>query len=64
MKHRITYLVPNPDDFHPDLLTVEDTSFSVKNLKAAKEHRITLGLNELPQEVCLFINSHLGNSFF
>lgn len=51
MKQRITYLVPNPDDFHPDLLEVESASLSVRDLKSAKEHRITLGLSELPLEV-------------
>lgn len=61
MKQRITYLVPNADDFNPDLLTVTDTSLSLHNVKAAKEHRITFGLSELPQEVyistCLVVRS-------
>jgi hypothetical protein len=52
MKQRITYLVPNPDDFNPDLLNVKDGSLSIKGLKAAKEHRITVGLSELPLDVC------------
>ncbi|KAF2275203.1 protein pbn1 [Westerdykella ornata] len=51
MKQRITYLVPNPDDFHPDLLEVESASLSVRDLKAAKEHRLTLALSELPSEL-------------
>jgi hypothetical protein len=51
MKQRITYLVPEPDDFRPELLTVQDESLSVRNLKAAKEHRVTFGLSELPEEV-------------
>lgn len=52
MKQRITYLVLEADEFHPDQLTVQDASFRVRNLKAAKEHRVTFGLIELPQEVC------------
>ncbi|KAF2750111.1 PIG-X-domain-containing protein [Sporormia fimetaria CBS 119925] len=51
MKQRITYLVPEADDFHPDLLSVRDASLSVRNLKAAKEHRITVGLSELPEKL-------------
>jgi len=56
MKQRITYVVTNPDEFTPDQLHVgEDQSgpyFALDNVYAAKEHRITLGLNELPEEVC------------
>lgn len=56
MKQRITYVVTNPEDFTPDQLDVgEDKSgpyFALDNVHAAKEHRITLGLNELPEEVC------------
>jgi hypothetical protein len=51
MKQRITYVVPDPSDFNPDLLTVQSTLFSLQNLKAAKEHRITFNLDELPLEV-------------
>ena len=56
MKQRITYVVTNPEDFTPDQLQVgKDQSgpyFALDNVYAAKEHRITLGLNELPEEVC------------
>ena len=56
MKQRITYVVTNPEEFTPDQLQVgEDQSgpyFALDNVYAAKEHRITLGLNELPEEVC------------
>ncbi|KAI4654574.1 uncharacterized protein J4E79_008448 [Alternaria viburni] len=55
MKQRITYVVTNPEEFTPDQLQVgEDQSgpyFALDNVYAAKEHRITLGLNELPEEV-------------
>jgi len=53
MKHRITYLVPNHDNFNPEQLAVQGDAFTLKGVDAAKEHRITFSLNELPQEVCL-----------
>lgn len=57
MKQRLTYVVTKPESFTPELLEVEKEGskdvFGVKNVQAAKEHRITLGLNELPSEVCL-----------
>jgi hypothetical protein len=56
MKQRITYVVKNPEEFTPDQLDVStDQSgpyFALDNVYAAKEHRITLGLDELPEEVC------------
>lgn len=56
MKQRITYVVNSPDDFSPEQLLVKDDGnssprFAVKGVDAAKEHRITLGLKELPEEV-------------
>jgi hypothetical protein len=55
MKQRITYVVKNPDSFMPEQLEVQkhDTkdAFSLKGVEAAKELRITLGLDELPSEV-------------
>jgi hypothetical protein len=55
MKQRITYVVKNPDEFSPEQLEVKQSSkgpsFTIKNVDAAKEHRITLGLDELPDEV-------------
>ncbi|KAH9860093.1 hypothetical protein IAQ61_011877 [Plenodomus lingam] len=56
MKQRITYVVEKPDEFSPDQLSVENSGssgarFLLKGVKAAKEHRITLGLNELPDEL-------------
>lgn len=57
MKQRITYVVKNPDTFTPELLEVKKDgpkdSFVVSGVQATKEHRITLGLDELPSEVCL-----------
>jgi hypothetical protein len=53
MKQRITYIVPNPDEFNPGLLEVKGDSMSLSKVKSAKEHRVTFGLSELPQEVAL-----------
>jgi hypothetical protein len=55
MKQRITYVVKNPEAFSPDQLEVKQDLqgpiFTLKNVDAAKEHRITFGLDELPEEV-------------
>lgn len=56
MKQRLTYVVKKPESFTPELLEVEKEGstdlFSLTNVQAAKEHRITLGLGELRSEVC------------
>ena len=53
MKQRITYVVHNPDDFDPSQLRLSPTNnaFTLDLVNAAKEHRLTFGLSELPQEV-------------
>ncbi|KAJ4367117.1 protease B nonderepressible form [Neocucurbitaria cava] len=53
MKQRITYVVKNPEAFTPEQLVVKEdgTSLTLENVHAAKEHRITLGLDELPREL-------------
>lgn len=51
MKQRLTYVVKDPEIFSPDQLSVTGSSLGLKNVDAAKEHRITLGLGELPNEV-------------
>jgi hypothetical protein len=59
MKQRITYVVKDPDSFSPELLEVKKDgsrdSFVLNGVQAAKEHRITLGLDELPTEVCPYL---------
>lgn len=56
MKQRITYIVHNSDTFSPEQLEVgadkRGPVFALKGIEAAKEHRITLGLDELPKQVC------------
>ena len=53
MKQRITYVVHNPDDFDPSQLRLPPTNnaFTLDLVNAAKEHRLTFSLSELPQEV-------------
>lgn len=51
MKQRITYLVHDPVNFTPEQFGVQDDSFTLNAVNAAKEHRLTFGLDELPQEV-------------
>lgn len=53
MRERITYIHANDDDFTPQQLQVGRATLSVKALRGAKEHRLTIGLSELPQEVRL-----------
>ncbi|KAI9790402.1 MAG: protease B nonderepressible form [Peltula sp. TS41687] len=53
MKQRITYIRQKSDPFHEDTLQVtkeEKKTLNIKDLKAAKEHRISLDLDELPDE--------------
>lgn len=55
MKQRITYVVTEPESFNPEQISVQegkngkDDTFTLKGFNAAKEHRITLGLDELSQ---------------
>jgi len=57
MKHRITYLhdPSEDDDFDPrQTLKVWKKSMRVSELVAAKEHRVTFSIGELPVEVCVW----------
>jgi hypothetical protein len=60
MKARITYVVTEPESFNPDQINVqkgrngERDTFEIKRVKAAKEHRITLGLDELSKHKAPF----------
>ncbi|KAF2790813.1 hypothetical protein K505DRAFT_281887, partial [Melanomma pulvis-pyrius CBS 109.77] len=51
MKQRITYLVQDPDVFSPEQLDVKGGSLTLDQVNAAKEHRVTFGLSELPGEL-------------
>ncbi|KAF2756058.1 PIG-X-domain-containing protein [Pseudovirgaria hyperparasitica] len=51
MKHRITYFLHDPSEFDISQIEVKSDALSVDSLDAAKEHRITLGLSELPPEL-------------
>lgn len=55
MKERISYLLHvSEQGFDPSLLTVTKDSLALPPIKAAKEHRLTFGLSELPHEVATY----------
>lgn len=55
MKERITYVVTKPESFDPGQIAVQKDggkngdTFTLNGVVAAKEHRITLGLDDLSQ---------------
>ncbi len=55
MKQRITYVVTEPESFNPEQINVQKGSngkgdtYTLTRVRAAKEHRITLGVDELSQ---------------
>ena len=52
MKQRVTYLLHDSNmELGPDQVQVANASLAIDGVNAAKEHRITLGFEELPQEV-------------
>jgi hypothetical protein len=51
MRQRITYLQDPRDAVDPKTLRITTDSISTKELKAAREERITFGFDELPQEL-------------
>ena len=52
MRERVTYIIRNPDvGFDPSKLEIEDSTFTVSGIDAAKEYQITLNPAELPYEV-------------
>lgn len=57
MKQRITYLVRRPDEFQPTQLRVGEASLELDRVDAAKEHRVTFGLRDLPREVVLLLHA-------
>jgi hypothetical protein len=51
MRQRITFLQRPEDSIDPKTLKVTKNAISTTNLKAAREDRVTFGLDELPQEL-------------
>lgn len=51
MRHRITYLKRPNVDFDPDAISITKNGITLHGLRASKEHRTTMGLDEVPQEV-------------
>ena len=52
MRERISYVHGSDDTFEPDQLLLDNDTLHIRALRAAKEDRLTFGLDELPQEVC------------
>jgi hypothetical protein len=53
MRERITFVHAPEDPYDPSQLRVETNALHVKNLRAAREHKITFSFRELPQEIWL-----------
>jgi hypothetical protein len=51
MKQRITFIQRVDASFDPQQAVLTTSSLSVRNLDAAREDRVTVGLDELPEEV-------------
>ncbi|KUI58774.1 Protein pbn1 [Cytospora mali] len=51
MRQRVTFLHKPEDGIDPALLKVTDSSLTGPSLKAAREDRVTLALEELPEEL-------------
>jgi hypothetical protein len=55
MRQRITFIHKPQDALPPTSIAVASASLAVPSLKAAREDRITFGLDELPEEVRLVL---------
>jgi hypothetical protein len=51
MRRRSTFVHDPALDVDPRQLYVSGDRFVIENLRAAREERLTLGFNELPEEV-------------
>lgn len=51
MKRRVTYVQRPETPFEPHQASLSPTAISIRELDAAREDRITFGLNDLPEEV-------------
>jgi hypothetical protein len=51
MKRRITLLQPLGAPFEPHQAVLSSSNFAIRDLHAARHDRITLGLDDLPEEV-------------
>jgi hypothetical protein len=59
MKRRITFVQRIDAGFNPQQAVLTTSSLSVRDLDAARQDRITVGLNELPEEVRRTRNTEL-----
>ncbi|MCJ1337477.1 protease B nonderepressible form [Bachmanniomyces sp. S44760] len=63
MRERISYVHGSDDTFEPDQLLLDNDTLHIRALRAAKEDRLTFGLDELPQEVCTSGPPVVGETF-
>ena len=60
MKQRITYMLPEGTGIDPADISVGSSNLSyTKAAQAAEEWRVTLDLDELPDEVCIQVSVEL-----
>ena len=55
MKRRVTYINRANDAFDQDQIEVDKSSIQLRDLKAAREDRLTLALDELSYEASLLV---------
>lgn len=51
MKERITFIQPAAETFSPEQFKVSPQGLRIKSVEAAREVRLTFGVEELPHEV-------------
>jgi hypothetical protein len=56
MKRRVTYVQHPETPFKQHQASLSSTAVSVRDLDAAREDRITFGLEDLPEEVGMTLN--------
>lgn len=52
MKSRITFVRPQDTGLEAENIEISSNAVQIRSLEGAREERLTVGLQELPQEVC------------
>lgn len=63
MRTRVTYVHDPEGRFDPQQASVDTDSLSVRALEGARELKVTVGLDELPQEVCILVQRFYALQF-
>lgn len=61
MKQRITYIRGADQNFDPASIAPTGGSLKIPSLRAAKEHKLTIDVSELPEEVLLSVYTAGGH---